>query len=88
MPTPVTTSGPKRKRGNPFWGQPMLMSPTPALATEFEQLVGQLHLTKETYTSSRELYVWCRHNRNRVYVPKWLLKEWNLTVDITFSTAA
>jgi hypothetical protein len=66
----------------------MLMSHTPALATEFEQLVDQLHLTKEMYTSSRKLYIWCRHNRNRVYVPEWLLAEWNLTVDMTFNSAA
>ena len=48
MPTEAAFPSPKRKSGNPFWGQPMLMSPTPALETEFEQLVGQLHLTKET----------------------------------------
>jgi hypothetical protein len=66
----------------------MPVSHTPALATEFEQLVGQLHLTKETYKTSRKLYTWCRHNKNRVYVPEWLLEEWNLTVDMTFNTAA
>lgn len=66
----------------------MLLSHTPAPATEFEQLVGQLHLAKEMYTSSRELYVWCRRNRNRVYIPEWLLKKWNLTVDVSLNPAA
>jgi len=31
---------------------------------------------------------WCEHNRNRRYVPEWLLKEWSITVDPTFSDAA
>jgi hypothetical protein len=40
------------------------------------------------YTSSRALRAWCERNRNRLYVPEWLLKEWGLTVDSTFSAAA
>jgi hypothetical protein len=47
-----------------------------------------LHLTAEMYTSSAELRTWCRQNRNRVYIPEWLLKAWCLTVDPTFSDAA
>lgn len=37
---------------------------------------------------SRELRIWCERNRNRVYIPEWLLKKWDMTVDVTFSTAA
>lgn len=86
MPTPATLLEPKRKRGNPNWGRPLPR--IPVLSTEFEQLVHQLRLTKEMYTCSHELYVWCGRNRNRVYIPEWLLKHWNLAVDTTFGTAA
>jgi len=75
-----------RKRGNPNWGRPM--PPAPALPTEFELRVRHLHLTPEMYASSRELRAWCRQNRNRIYIPEWLLEEWDITVDATFSGAA
>lgn len=86
MPTTATLVEPKRRPGNPNWGRPMLLMPR--IATEFEQLVCRLRLTKEMYTSSHELYVWCRTNRNRVYIPEWLLQHWNLNVGTTFGTAA
>lgn len=75
-----------RKRGNPNWGRPI--APVPALATEFELRVRQLRLTPETYTSSAQLRTWCEQNRNRVYIPEWLLRTWCITVDSTFSDAA
>jgi hypothetical protein len=75
-----------RKRGNPNWGRPI--PPAPALATEFELRVRLLQLTPEVYTSSRELHAWRERNRNRVYVPEWLLKEWGMPVDSDFSGAA
>ena len=79
---PVT----KRKRGNPNWGRPISSAPT--LPTEFELRIKQLQLTARMYTSSRELRIWCEQNRNRCYVPEWLLEEWGITVDPTFSAAA
>jgi hypothetical protein len=75
-----------RKRGNPNWGRPI--PPAPALATEFEKRARQLDLTPGAYASSRELREWCEKNRNRVYVPEWLLAEWGITVDPAFSDAA
>ena len=57
------------------------LRPVPALATEFELHVSQLHLTPEMYASSAKLRTWCERNRNRCYVPEWLLKEWDITVD-------
>jgi hypothetical protein len=72
------------KRGNPNWACPI----APALATEFELRVTQLQLTPAMYTSSAELRTWCKENRNRVYIPEWLLAEWRITVDPTFSDAA
>jgi len=86
MPTPATFPEPKRKRGNPKWGRPIPF--IPALPTEFEMQVRQLRLTAETYTYSRELRAWCERNKNRLYVPEWLLEEWGITVDLTFDAAA
>jgi hypothetical protein len=71
-----------RRRGNPKWGsgeQPL--QPAPEGATEFEEQVRQLRLTKETCADSAELRKWCEHNRNRCYIPEWLLKQWGLPVD-------
>ena len=79
---PVT----KRKRGNPNWGRPIPSAP--ALPTEFELRVKHLQLTRRMYTSSRELRAWCERNRNRFYIPEWLLEEWGITVDLNFSAAA
>jgi hypothetical protein len=64
------------------------MTAVPAVATEFELRAEQLQLTPEMYTSSYELRAWCQHNKNRIYIPEWLLAEWRLTVDATFSGAA
>ena len=75
-----------RKRGNPNWGRPIPRAP--ALATAFELQVKQLQLTAEMYTSSRELRIWCDRNRNRVYIPEWLLEKWDITVDAIFSGTA
>jgi hypothetical protein len=68
-----------RKRGNPNWGRPIPSGP--AIATEFDLRVSQLELTPEMYTTSVELRAWCERNRNRCYIPEWLLKEWDITVD-------
>jgi len=86
MAIPVALPDAKRKRGNPNWGRPI--PPAPALATEFELRVRQLQLTAGMYTSSRELRAWCERNRNRLYIPEWLLEEWGITVDLNFSVAA
>ena len=86
MTIPPALPATKRKRGNPNWGRPI--PPAPALATEFELRVRQLRLTARMYSSSFELRAWCEQNRNRCYVPEWLLKEWGITVDAAFSGAA
>jgi hypothetical protein len=67
--------------GNPF-------GPVRPLATEFELQVRQLRLTRRRYTCSVELRRWCERNRNRYYTPEWLLEEWGITVDPSFSDAA
>jgi hypothetical protein len=68
-----------RKRGNPNWGRPIAHAP--ARATEFELLASQLRLTTEMYASSPALRAWCEHNKNRWYVPEWLLAKWSMSVD-------
>lgn len=75
-----------RKRGNPNWGKPLRAGPL--LATEFEMQVRHLRLTVETCTSSVELRSWCEQNRNRCYIPEWLLAEWGITVNSDFSGVA
>ena len=47
--------------------------------------VQQLRLTKETCAGSSELRKWCERNRNRCYIPEWLLNEWGISVDPTSS---
>ena len=86
MAIPVPLSDLRRKCGNPKRGRPT--RPAPALATEFEIRVGELQLTPEMYAASIALRTWCKHNRNRYYVPEWLLEEWSITVDPTFSDVA
>jgi len=76
----------KRRRGNPNWGRPM--PAIPHLTTEFELVVRRLQLRKEMYTSSSELRIWCERNKDRVYVPEWLLKEWGIVVDANFYLVA
>ena len=68
-----------RKRGNPNWGRPI--PPSPILPSEFDLRVKQLELTAEMYTSSAALRAWCEQNKNRVYIPEWLLKELCIAVD-------
>jgi len=86
MAIPVALLATTRKHGNPNWGRPIPL--IPALLTEFELRVRQLQLTARMYASSLELRAWCEQNRNRCYVPEWLLEEWGITVDPNFSAAA
>ena len=78
--------GTKRGRGNPNWGKPP--APLPVLLTEFEVQVEQLGLSKAQYITSLRLRHWCERNRNRRYVPEWLLGEWGMTVAGIFSGVA
>jgi hypothetical protein len=56
----------------------------PVLVTEFEMQVEQLGLSKAQYVASVPLKLWCELNRNRAYVPEWLLGAWGITVDGIF----
>jgi hypothetical protein len=50
--------------------------------------VRQLQLTPEIYVFSPQLRGWCERNRNRFYIPEWLLDAWHIRVDPNFSGAA
>jgi hypothetical protein len=76
----------RHRRGNPNWGRAMPFAL--ALPTEFELTAKRLRLTPQMYASSRELKRWCESNRNRCYVPEWLLKEWNLQVELYYGPEA
>ncbi|PWT78427.1 MAG: hypothetical protein C5B58_15310 [Acidobacteria bacterium] len=84
MAKPLTLRNIKRGRGNPDWGK---FKPILALPTEFEIEVARLGLRKSEYVSSAALKRWCDRNRNRVYVPEWLLVEWDMQVEMNFSVA-
>jgi hypothetical protein len=86
MAGPAATPIMRRKRGNPNWGRPM--PPARVLATEFERQVRTLRLMPETYVFSAELRRWCWQNRNRFYIPEWLLEKWRIAVDPYTSDAA
>lgn len=73
------------KRGNPDWGK--ALPALPVLPTEFEMQVRRLRLAERDYVGSRELRHWCDRNRNRFYVPEWLLKEWGFQVEVFAATA-
>ena len=74
------------KRGNPNWGNPLL--PIRALLTEFEIEVARLGLKRPEYVASMPLKRWCYRNRNRVYIPEWLLTEWGMKVETDYGRAA
>jgi hypothetical protein len=62
--------------GEPPSGQRLRISSVPNLTGE------------RSDNRSRSLQGECEHNKNRYYVPEWLLEEWSITVDPTFSDAA
>jgi hypothetical protein len=68
-----------RKRGNPNWGK--LIKPLPAVPTAFEEQVQQLGLEEQTCATSETLKQWCGRNKDRRYIPEWLLKRWGISVD-------
>ena len=76
MAKPAIIRAAVRKRGNPYWGQALPLGP--AVPTEFELKVKKLHLKPERYVFSAELHRWCWQNRNRFYIPEWLLESGTL----------
>ncbi len=54
--------------------------PPPSIPSAFETRASELGLTAPTYVDSEELRHWCKANRNKLYIPEWLLKIWGMTV--------
>jgi len=86
MIRPFVLPSTKRRRGNPNWGKPF--PALPVLLTQFEIQVERLGLSKAQYVTSPQRKRWCEHNRNRCYVPEWLLKTWGIEVEAIFSGVA
>lgn len=59
-----------------------ISAPAPsAAASEFERVMFELGLTLETCVDSLELKEWCLRNKDRKFIPEWLLKHWQMPVD-------
>jgi hypothetical protein len=78
---PLAISPVARKRGNPNWGSGRPLQAPPAVATAFEEQVQELGLTEQTCATSEKLKHWCERNKDRCYIPEWLLKQWEIPVD-------
>jgi hypothetical protein len=74
-----------RKRGNPNFGR--LNVPVPNLPTRFDKEVARLGLKRDMYVHSPTLRAWCEKNRAVCYIPEWLLKAWELSVEAVTETA-
>jgi hypothetical protein len=83
MTKPLAISPAARKRGNPNWGKPMEASPN--VPTAFEEQVQMLGLNEQNCATSEELRHWCERNKDRCYIPEWLLKRWQISVDPNIS---
>ena len=83
MAKPFILPSKARKRGNPNWGKPM--EPAPAVPTAFEEQVQKLGLTEQSCAASEKLKQWCERNKDRCYIPEWLLKLWGIAVDPNLS---
>lgn len=69
------------RHGNPGWSSgrpPAVPADTPS---SFETRASELGLTAPAYVDSQELHQWCHANRNKCYIPEWLLKAWGITVN-------
>jgi hypothetical protein len=76
---PLAISPVPRKRGNPNWGKPMEAAPD--VPTAFEEQIRKFGLTEQNCATSEELRHWCERNKDRCYIPEWLLKRWQISVD-------
>jgi hypothetical protein len=51
------------------------------MPTAFEEQIRKLGLNEQSCGSSLELHEWCQRNKDRHYIPEWLLKHWQIVVD-------
>jgi hypothetical protein len=71
------------KRGNPKsgWNDPTLIRRTALRSSSFDQIVAQLRLLPDQYSSSLPLKEWVQKNKNEKYVPPELLKIWGFKLN-------
>jgi hypothetical protein len=69
------------KHGNLGWSSGRPRAVPPAIPSAFETRVCELGLATPAYMESRELRCWCEANRNKYYIPEWLLKAWGISVN-------
>lgn len=70
------------RKGNSHWASGKAAEIRPAsMPTEFETVTSSLHLDQKRYVESKQLREWCSVNKNRRYVPEWLLEEWEMQVN-------
>lgn len=62
------------------WNSAQRSETSPTAPSAFERYTQQLGLSIEDYASSTELREWCRENKQRCYIPEWLLKHWRIGV--------
>jgi len=74
-----------RRRGNPTWGSGQPAQLQPGLATAFEEQVRKLGLNETTCATSERLRQWCERNKDRCYIPEWLLERWGISVEPYFT---
>jgi hypothetical protein len=55
--------------------------PVLALPTAFDEQARKLGLNEQICVASEELRRWCERNKDRCYIPEWLLKRWGISVD-------
>jgi hypothetical protein len=63
------------------WSSGQAPAIPPAVPPAFERRADELGLTAPTYIDSGELRRWCQDNRNKCYIPEWLLKTWGISVN-------
>ena len=69
----------------PNWATGLPAKPRPEGPTKFEEQLRRFGLDEHTCAASRELRLWCERNKDRCYIPEWLLKEWRISVDANLS---
>jgi hypothetical protein len=66
---------------HPNWASGCFARVSPRATTEFEKRMRELRLSPDNCIASLELRRWCEDNKNRCYIPEWLLKAWGIPVD-------
>jgi hypothetical protein len=69
-----------RTKGNQNFGK--AGGDIPKTPTSFEEMVRLLKLSEKDYRSSIPLRKWAQQKKNSKYVPRDLLEEWGIEVNV------